>query len=173
MNNLTKISKSFLFISLSALAVWLGGYLVRQLVIYQFFEPENLLLRPIYNSNNLPAVLITIAPILVFNIITFLIFLISILLFLFISKINLKKEGWFFICLLIIFITAPFEIYLMLKDYSILKSIFLTNMQPELIIAQIKDRMISLSSFTLIEIFSYFGFIFLFVFKPLRKHDEN
>jgi hypothetical protein len=61
----------------------------------------------------------------------------------------------------------------MLKDYSILKSIFLTNMQPELIIAQIKERMISLSSFTLIEIFSYFGFIFLFVFKPLRKHDEN
>lgn len=173
MNNLTKLSKSFLFISLSSLALWLGGYIVRQLVIYQFFEPESLSLRTIYNSNNLTAVLITITPILVFNIITFIIFLISILIFLFISKINLKKEGWFFISLLIIFVTAPFEIYLMFKDYEIINNIFLSNIQSDLIVEKIKERMITLSSFSLIEIFSYLGIIFLFVFKPLRKVDEN
>jgi hypothetical protein len=173
MNNLTKLSKSFLFISLSSLALWLGGYIVRQLVIYQFFEPESLSLRTFYNSNNLTAVLITILPILVFNIVTFIIFLISILIFLFISKINLKKEGWFFISLLIIFVTAPFEIYLMFKDYEIINNIFLSNIPSDLIVEKIKERMITLSSFSLIEIFSYLGIIFLFVFKPLRKVDEN
>lgn len=173
MNNLTKSSKLFLFISLSALALWLGGYLVRQLVMYQFFEPDGLSLRIIYNLSNIPAVLVTISPILVFNIISFTIFLISFIFFLFISKVKLKNEGWLFISLIIISITAPFEIFLLFKDYDIISGILWLNSQPDIIVELIKQRMIVFSSFSLIEIFSYLSIIFLFIFKPLRRTNEN
>lgn len=174
MTKLNKLSKLFLFLTLVSAILWLGSYLTRQLVVYQFFEPEGLSLRPYYNQQNLDAVIKTIAPIFVSNIILYLLYLVFFIIFIFISKIKLKEEGWFFITLLIVFITAPFELYLLLKDYRIVEQIYFTASISSLdLVTQIKERMQSLSSFALIEIFSYLGVIFLVIFKPLSKTHEN
>lgn len=173
MKNISKVSKFFLFLSAVAFSFWLGGYIVRQLVIYQFFEPENLSLRSLYNFNNLEIVFKTISPIILFNIITFPAFILSFLIFILTNKIELKKEGWLLIILLVILITAPFEIFLLIKDYQIFNGIYYETISAEILIGLIKERMQVFSSFSLIEIFSYIGIIFLSVFRPLRKSNEN
>ena len=68
MQNLSKPSKIFLFITVLFFALSLGGYVLRQVVVYQFFEPENLSLRIIYSAQNLPVILFTALPVFVFNI---------------------------------------------------------------------------------------------------------
>jgi len=169
MENLTKTSKVLLYFTSLFFILWLGGYVARHLSIYQFFEPENLELRTIFNKVVLQSHLYLILPLIVFNIITYIFFLISFILFLFISKINLKLEGWLLIITLIIFITAPFEIFLLIKDYEIAKNIYYNLSDANSIINMLRDRITILSSFSLIEIFSYCGVLFLIIFQPLRK----
>ncbi len=169
MENLTKTSKVFLFFTSLFFILWLGGYVARHLTIYQFFEPENLELRNVFNEVSLESHLFLILPLIVFNIISYFFFLIFFIVFLFISKINLKIEGWLLIITLIILITAPFEIFLLVKDYEISKNIFYNLRDANSIINMLRDRITILSSFSLIEIFSYCGVLFLIIFQPLKK----
>jgi hypothetical protein len=90
--------------------------------------------------------------------------------FLFQSKISLKKEGWLFISVLVVLICAPFEFFLILKDYKIANAIYSQNFDPLAIVNLIRDRMTILSSFSLIEIISFIGIIFLFVIQPMKKY---
>ena len=169
MQNLTKLSKILLAITSLFFTVWLGSYISRQVVIYQFFDPENLSLKPIYSARNLSDVLFTILPLIVLNIISYIAFLLSLLIFLFQSRISLKKEGWLFISILIVLICAPFEIFLILKDYKISSEIYTQNFDSLAIVNLIRDRMTVLSSFSLIEIISFVGIIFLSILQPLKK----
>lgn len=170
MQNLTKLSKIILALTTLFFTVWLGSYISRQVVIYQFFDPENLSLKLIYSINNLSEVLFTIFPLIVLNIVSYTAFLLSLLVFLFQSKISLKKEGWLFISVLVVLICAPFEIFLILKDYKIANAIYSQNFDPLAIVNLIRDRMTILSSFSLIEIISFIGIIFLFVIQPMKKY---
>ncbi len=169
MENITKTSKIILYITAIFFIFWLGGYVTRHLVIYQFFEPENLALKPEFQSTQLDTHLIIILPLFVFNIISYVFFLIFFIIFLFFSKLNLKKEGWLIIITLIVLITSPFEIYLSVRDYIISKNIHYELATPLTIINLIRERITSFNGFSLIEIFSYCGIVFLVIFKPLRK----
>ena len=97
------------------------------------------------------------------------IFLVAFIVFLLISKVSLKKEGWLFISTLIIAVCAPFEIYLLTKDFEISKAIYSMNFDPAAVITEIRERLMTLSSFSLIEIISFIGIIFLSVFQPLKR----
>ncbi len=169
MQNLSKVSKIFLFLTSLFFALWLGGYVLRQTVIYQFFEPENLSLKEIFNEQSLPQTLYVILPIFVFNLVTYGIFIIGLTAFIITSKIRLRNEGWLFISLSIIAICAPFEVYLLFKDIEIVKNIYSQSYSPIKVINLIHERLTVLSSFSLIEILSYIGIVFLVVFKPLQK----
>lgn len=169
MHNLTKTAKIFLFIIFVSFSLWFGGYVLRQMVIYQFFEAEGLILKTNYSANILHETLYVILPIFIFNIATYIVFILSFFVFIFISKLSLKKEGWLLITCLIICICAPFEIYLLLKDYEISKTIYSQSFDPIKVINMIKERLILLSSFSLIEIISFAVIIFLYIFKPLKK----
>ncbi len=174
MDKLSKFSKIFLFLTSVFGALWLGGYLTRQLVVYQFFNPEDLSLRSVYNNHNLDAAIKTIAPIFVSNLILYLFFLITFLIFIVTTKIKFRLEGWLLFITLIVLITAPFEIYLIVRDYKIISDIYLSaDVSAATILNQIKERMQLLSSFSIIEILSFIGIIFLVIFKPLRKANEN
>jgi hypothetical protein len=169
MQKLNKLSKIILTISVLFFSFWVGGYLLRQMVIYQLFEPENLALRSIYNTQNLHDVFLTILPLFVFNIATYLGFIITLILFLFVSKISLKKEGWLFISVLIIGIFAPFEVFLIIKDYKIARLIYSGIFDSNNVLILIKERLTIFSSFSLIELFSFIGVVFLCIFQPFRK----
>lgn len=169
MENQNKISKVILYFTVIFFIFWLGGYIARHLVIYQYFEPENLTLRELFTKESLPATFYLILPLIIFNIFSYVVFLVLFIIFLIISKFNLKLEGWLLIVSLIVFITAPFEIFLLIKDYKIVKDIYYNLTNAEYLISLIRERITILSSFSLIEIFSYLGIVFLVIFKPLRK----
>lgn len=169
MDNISKTSKIILFITITFFVLWLGGYVLRQLVVYQFFEVENLELRKIYSTENLMPVYHSLLPVFVYNLITYSVFLIFFIAFISTSKIKIKSEGWFFIIILLIAVTAPFEIYLLTFDYKIVGEIFSASATALDTLNLIKERMTILSSFSLIEIFSFIGILFLAIFRPLRK----
>jgi len=152
--------------------IWLGSYVSRHLLIYQMFEPTELELKSIFKPENLENIFIVILPILVTNIISYSAFVLLFIVYLIISKISIKNEGWLFISMLIIFVTSPFEIYLLLKDYSIVSLIYGRTTDSLTILDLIRKRITILSSFSLIEIFSYLVVVFLVITKPLVKSHE-
>ena len=169
MHNINKLSKLLLAITVLFFGLWLGGYVVRQIVVYRLFESDGLALKSFYNNSSLTQVLYIMMPIFIFNIVSYAVFIISLVLLVSFSKLKLKNEGWLFVSLLIIIFCAPFEIYLIIKDYNISKLIFSGNFDPLNVVLLIKDRLSELSSFSLIEIISFSSIIFLAIFQPLRK----
>ncbi len=168
MEKLKKPAKLILFITLLSGILWFGSYTARLFLTFQLFQPKNLLFKPYINGDNLTGIYTTFNPIITFTFICYLVFLITFTLFLIISKVSLKKEGWLFIILLIIYITAPFEIYLMTLDWKTIMILISGNFKADEITQLFVKRLSILSSFSLIEIFTYVGIIFLAVFKPLR-----
>lgn len=172
MKNNNLLQKIVLFLLVSSFIIWLGSYISRHLVIYQLFEPEGLILRSVYDLKNLNSVWLVTSPLIVTNLISFPIFLVLFLVYLFVSKISFKREGWLFISTLIILITAPFELFLLLKDYKIVSYIYAAAIDSEKILELVRERINILSSFSHIEIFSYLAIIFLSILKPLSKSNE-
>lgn len=172
MENLNKISKFFLFVSILSFILWLGGYLLRILLVYQLFEPKDLILKGFVTPENLPGMLFLLNTAVTLTFILFPAFIISLIIFLITSKVSLKKEGWLFISLLIILITMPFEIYLMNIDYKIIFSVLDNKFNADEVLQLYKKRITSLSSFSLIEIFSYSAIVFMYIFKPLQLKNK-
>ncbi len=169
MNDLNKFAKIFLYITILFFILWLGGYVGRNLVVYRLFETEGLGIKSIFTEPGLSQISYLLVPAIIYNLITYTFFIISLVIFLFASHINLKNEGWLFISVAIIFITLPFEVHLMTIDFSYVSSIFTGSFNGKEMVEMLRERMIRLSSFSLIEIFSYFVIIGLFLFRPLRK----
>lgn len=173
MKNINTFSKFFLFTAIFSGSLWFGSYLSKMLIYYQLFEPE-MILKNYINNENQEGIIITIVPAIFVNIVMYFTMLVSFLIFILTSKINLRKNGWLFITMLIIIITAPFEIYLSIIDINILiavnKGIFSSNE----IIKNISDRIILLSGFPIIILFSYLAIIYFITFKPFQmKETEN
>jgi len=173
MKNLNIFSKTVLLFTIIFFTVWLGGYIARQIAVYQLFEPVELNLKTFYNPNNLSSAISLLVPLIISNLITYTCFLLLFLIFIGTSKLNLRKNGWLFIITLIIIITAPFEIYLSLIDYKIIRLGLANINESNFILDLIKERLTKLNSFSLIELFSYIAIIFLTLFRPLQKSNEN
>src|SRR5208337_3015635 len=121
--------------------------------------------KSIYNEQNLNAVFNIILPLITFNLVTYILFILFFIIFLSSARISLKNEGWLFISTMIIFITMPFEGYLSFYDYKIVNFIFYHNSNVTDIVNLIRERITKLSSFSFIEIFSYLTIIFLTLIK--------
>lgn len=173
MQKLNKISSSFLYICFLSGILWLGGYICRLMVTYQLFEAKDFILKQYVNDQNLYGILYTISSAVTFTFIMFIAFIITFVLFLLTSKLSLKENGWLFVITLILIVTAPFEIYLMTIDYKIISKVFFSIFNEKEILGLFIKRFKVLSSFSLIEIFSYFIIIFLYLFQPLKMKQKN
>lgn len=173
MHNLNRVSKFFLYTAVLSGSLWLGGYLMRLLVTYQLFQPKDFLLKYYVTAENLPGIIITLNPAIVFTLSLFPVFIITFAAFLLTSKIKLRQEGWLFIIILIILVTAPFEFYLMTIDLKTSLKVLGGNFHTDEVLALYIKRNKVLSSFPLIEIFSYCSIVFLAVIKPLRMKKQG
>ncbi|MFZ0455239.1 MAG: hypothetical protein WCE54_18915 [Ignavibacteriaceae bacterium] len=171
MHNLSKTSKILLLLAALSGSLWMGAYFARLIVFYQLFEPKELILRPVFNEQNLHAVLIELNPLIILTLVLYMVFIITYFVFITISKISLKDNGWLFIVTVIIFITLPFELYLVSFDYRIISSVLTGNFNSTEIIQLIIQRFKVLSSFPVIELFCYFSIVYFVLFKPLTKKN--
>ena len=166
MSNLNKIAKLFLFISVVLFTVWFGGNLTRSFAFFQLIDPETQSIKQNFlklSSESIFAVYKVTAALID---IIFILFIVSYLVFIINSRIKLKEEGWLFITTIIIVVTAPFEIYLISFDYKFIINHIYSLLSSEAGFILIKNRLLSLGSFPLIEILSYFAIIFLWIYKP-------
>ena len=174
MENITKISRFFAFVAFLFFILWLGGYIARHLFIFQLFEPEDLVLREYFSQQNVIPVLYSTVGLMIFNIVSFAVFIITFSAFLITSGIKLKQEGWLLIVTLIVYLTAPMEVFLITFDFQIVQKLLSEIFSSYEMLTLFKERITILGSFPLAEIFAYIFIIFLIVFQPLRlKQNEN
>lgn len=173
MNKLSKISKIFLFLFVVSGAIWLGSYITRLSLFYQIFQPEEFALKEFVSDQNIAGIFQTLIAAVSINLIFYLVLIIAFVLFLITSKLSLKLNGWLFISTVLIFISLPFELYLMLIDYKLVMMVFNGNFDSKEILNLVVKRFTVLSSFPIVEILSYFAVIYLFLFQPLKSTNRK
>lgn len=169
MKKISKISGLFLSISSLACILWMGSYLVRMFLTYQFFDETLTSYKTYVNDQNIKGILITLNPSIVSTFILYIIFLLFFILFLLTARLNLKQNGWLFIITILIIITLPFEIYLMTIDFKIFMQVNSGVFNGSDITALIIKRFKILGSFPLIELLCYFAIVILAIFKPMTR----
>ena len=155
-------------------SIWFGAYLARLLTTYQLFKETELILKDFLNSSNLPAVNEVLSPLIYLTTVSYLIMIVSFTIFLLMTNLRLKENGWLFIIAAIIYITLPFESVLITVDYKLM-NLFMTGDFGSKAIKLVTERLTRLSSVPIILILSYISIPFLLVFKPftLKSKDED
>lgn len=170
MENQTKISKLIIYLTCVFFTVFIGSYIVKIGMINQFFDAETMSLKPIFEGVELQSAFLTMLPVFTVSVISFICFILFLLAYFVVARINLRNEGWFFIIVLLVIVTTPFELYLLLKyDINLIQKIFSNEINSNYLLEMLKQRIVVLGPFPLIILFSYFIIIFLAIFKPLRK----
>ncbi len=173
MKNLSRSSLFILFLACLSGSLWLGSYVVKLFVSYRLFEETGFVLRGYLNESNLSEIFKIMLPLFLTSFVLYMIFIITFILFVFVSGLKFKKNGWLFIITLLVIITFPFEAYLMNIDYKIIWLISNDYFNSSEVIELITKRFKIFSSFSVIEVFCYFAIIFLLIFKPLTKEEPN
>lgn len=172
MKNFSLVSKILLSITLASGALWLGSYTTKLFSLYHLFELDSsnlLVLKSSLQNIELKPVIFELLPVLSISLISYLIFVVFAILFLFVSKISLKENGWLFISLMIVISCLPFEIILSIKDYKIITMILNNYNNTNEMIEIIKSRISMLSSFPIVSLILHYSIFIFFVFKPLTK----
>lgn len=171
MENQNKISKTFLFITVLSFVLFFGSYLTKLNLLSQFFDAETMTLKSIYEGSDLSLVMKSLLPSFSVSMISFIAFVLFFIVYVIVTKITLREEGWLFITIIILLITAPFEIFLLIKfDLPIISELMQVSIRYDYILGLMKNRMMILGPFPLILLFSYFVIIYLSLFKPLQKN---
>ena len=163
------ITKIFAYISLTSGSIWLGAYISRLLTTYQMFEATELKLKSYITNSNISSIFQTTYPLVNLSIFSYLVMTISFTIFLMLTKIKLKENGWLFIITMIIYITLPFEIILLLIDYKLFIIFMNEQFTSELILQLVTERITMLSSFPIILLLSYLSIPYFLIFKPYTK----
>ena len=177
MNKLKTVPKIFAFIVFVSGALWLGSYVVRLILSYNLFLENDFVLKEFVTQENLQAVLLSIAPTIALSSVLYLVFITGFTLFLLTSHISLKRNGWLFIIAAIIYLTLPFEIYLIVKiDYKLIMAFSSGIDDADLFLSLLIDRFKVLGSFPIILIWCYITIPYFIVFRPFtisEKKDED
>jgi len=177
MNKLKTFPKIFAFVAIVSGALWLGSYVVRLIVTYNLFLENDFVLKEFISQENLQAVLLSLAPTITLSSVLYLIFIIGFTLFLFTSSISLKRNGWLFIIAAIIYLTLPFEIYLIVKiDYKLIVALSSGIDDASEFLSLMIDRFKILGSFPIILIWCYITIPYFLLFRPFtidEKKDED
>jgi len=173
MNEQSLLNKIFAFLTVLSGAIWLGSYADRMIISFQLFDLDMNIMSYV-NQQNLSGILVTIIPAVYLTSILYIFFIFSFTIFLFSSIISLRENGWLFIIAVIIYLTFPFEAYLLTIDYKIISALHFNDViDTRYIISLFKDRFTSLSSFPIIIFLSYCSLIYFLIFKPFTKRIQN
>ena len=167
-----KVSKIFQYLSVVFGAIWLGANFSRIVLTFYLFQGNHFQLKPFISDNFLRAIFFILNPLLLITSITYILFFLSLIIFVVSSKLKLKQNGWLFIILILVITLAPFEFYLVNLDYKILTSVFYSSIDPKFILNETIHHYKIFGSFPLIHLFSFLAVIFLFIFQPLKKNEN-
>jgi hypothetical protein len=175
MKKSNKLSNVIGYLALTAGSVWFGAYIARLLITYQMFEETEFVLKNYVTDTNLSAIFQTIFPLVNLTFYSYIVMIIAFTLFLILSRIKLKENGWLLIIALIVYLTFPMEVLLLIVDYKMIVLFLNEQFSSEQLLQLTIERMSNLSSFPIILVLSYLTIPFFLVFKPftLKVKDEN
>ncbi|HEY6627101.1 MAG TPA: hypothetical protein VIZ21_09110 [Ignavibacteriaceae bacterium] len=171
----SNLSSVFGYLALTSGSIWFGAYVARLLTTYQMFEETDFVLKNYLTNANLSTIFQTIFPIVNLTFFSYVVMIITFTLFLVISRLKLKENGWLLIISLIIYLTLPLESILLITDYKLIVLFMNEQFGSAQILELIVERMSKLSSFPIILVLSYLTIPYFLVFKPftLEAKDEN
>lgn len=169
----SKISKVILVLLILTTIVWLGNTVSRMMFTYNIFENSQLAIKSFLTDTVLKGVLIVHQPMVSISIFSYFLMLLLFALFLITSKLRLRDNGWLFISILLILFTAPFEIYLIIKDFSLFYTLYFTDYDLNSLMEVIYKRYSIFGSFMIVEILAYFSIVSLFIFRPFIRRPKN
>ena len=171
----SKSSSVFGYLALTSGSIWFGAYVSRLLTTYQMFKETEYTLKDYISNANLSAIFQTTFPLVNLTFYSYIVMTISFTLFLILSRLKLKENGWLLIVALIIYLTLPLESLLLMTDYKLIVLFLNEQFGSEQILKLVVERLSKLSSFPIILILSYFTIPYFLVFKPftLKVKDEN
>ena len=167
-----KVSKIFQYLSVVFGAIWLGANFSRIVITFYLFQGNHFQLKPFITENFLQVIFFILNPLLLITTITYILFFLSLIVFVVSSRMKLKQNGWLFIILILVITLAPFEFYLINIDYKIFTSVFYSAFDPKVILEATIKRYKIFGSFPLIHLFSFLAVIYLFIFQPLKKNEN-
>lgn len=171
--NISKISKATLYLSILSFNIWTGSALAKVLLTYNFFIPPHFALKSFVNQQTVTAVTNTLAPVYALSTAAMLGVLVFFILFVFLSKLSLRNNGWLFISLILVVLLSFAEFFLYFKfDKAFIESVFWGVPDGNTHINLLIQRFEKFSSFPVIEMLSACALIFLFLFQPLRKNEN-
>jgi len=163
------LSNSFVYLSLVSGAVWLGAYITRLILSYNLFKEGELFVKSFIDSTNAPGILQVLSPLVYLTSVTFCVFIICFTCYLLSSGVKIKENGWLFIIVIIVYLTLPFEIFLMTVDYKLMILYAAKNFDLNASLPLIIDRLQSLGSFSVILVLCYLTIPYFLIFKPFSK----
>jgi hypothetical protein len=171
----SKSSSVFGYLALTSGSIWFGAYVSRLLTTYQMFQETEYTLKDYISNANLSAIFQTTFPLVNLTFYSYIVMTISFTLFLILSRLKLKENGWMLIIALIIYLTLPLESLLLMTDYKLIVLFLNEQFGSEQILKLVIERLSNLSSFPIILILSYLTIPYFLVFKPftLKVKDEN
>jgi hypothetical protein len=175
MKKSNKFSSVFGAVALALGSIWFGAYIARLLTTYQMFETTELVLKSYLTNNNLPGIIQTTFPLVNLTFFSYLFLILSFTIYLIFTPLKLKENGWLFIVSMIIYLTLPFEIFLLIIDYKLIVLFISEQFASEDVLKLIIERITLLNSFPIILLLSFLSIPFFLVVKPftIKSKDEN
>ena len=109
MKKISKLSSVFGYLALTSGSIWFGTYIARLLTTYQMFEETEFVLKNYITDTNLSAIFQTTFPLVNATFYSYIVMIFTFTLFLILSRLKLKDNGWLLIVALIIYLTLPLE----------------------------------------------------------------
>lgn len=173
--------KGIITIALIAFAIYFGVSIGKSAIFYDLYnlnaDAGSLALRADLGGDNIYRSIFHFFQLSSYTTVSYIVYLISLMLLLILNKGYIKKNGWLFMVAVLAILFAPFELYVIFKDIEISRIIFWgggADAAADKINEYMKFR--SDSKFSLISGLSFLSQITIFVFavfKPLNSENAK
>jgi hypothetical protein len=171
------LRKFVYFLIALGMIIWLGGSVVRNVVIFDIFIPaETLTLKPDYIQDVINYNIYLFTATSLYTSISYGVMFLLFVVLTYIERNNFRREGWLLMSIILFFLTSPVVIYNIYSDY--LLSILLFNVQTPNHVKSFELIMSRYSSTinTVLSGISYLAglnIVAYAVFKPLVNEIDN
>jgi hypothetical protein len=165
----SKLTKLFLFLIVLGAIFWLGGMNIRALIGNELFEKNTIYFRSDLTPDYQSAILFMLANSTIVTLIAYVVVFISTIVFISLSKPNLKEKGWLMASLILFFMFTPLEFYTGYLDFKYIITYFFYGGDGYTLKMLFLKRVVAIGGLPAIAIFCYYTIVGLLVWRPLDK----
>ena len=173
MYKLSKSAKIWLFILVVASVFWLGGINVRALIGNELLNYDEFSFRTNIpqDEENMVFKMISYSSVLIM--ISYLVTFLSAIFFAVTSKIKLRENGWYLMCIMLFFVFSPVEFYTYFLDLKFILLYYSRPVNHDGLEKLFGERIGFLKGVPWIAMLSYYAIIFIAVFQPMKKSKRE